>query len=74
LAILLKTMVLVSNLKQDHQWGKNDRYDMEYRFPDRLDTLVHQSSSAPHWQTKAATDQLKISLANHLSKKIRYLA
>jgi hypothetical protein len=70
LAILLKTMVLVSNLKQDHQWGKNDRYDMEYRFPDKCDSVIQRASNAPHWKTVDANNLLKKFLANHLSTKI----
>jgi hypothetical protein len=74
LAILFKTMVLVSNLKQDHDWGKNNCYDMQYRFPDRFNYLVSQTKNGPHWQTEAAKNQLKKVLAKHLSEKLLNLS
>jgi hypothetical protein len=74
LATLLNVMVLVSNLQQDCEWGLNNRFNMQYRFPDRFDNLVHQTEIGPHWKTLAAQEQLSKQLAKSLSAKILSLA
>ncbi len=68
LVTLFKTMIVLCELKQDHDWVSKRSDTMEYRLPDNL--RLSASNLTQHWKTQEAKGLLRRSICNFLQKEI----